>query len=516
MAFSEYSKGVGTMQKKSILIIGGGIAGLSAGCYAQMNGYDSQVFELHTLPGGLCTAWSRKGYTFDGCIHWLMGTGEGKQVNSIWKELGALDGKEIVDHEAYIHVHSKDGRTLILYTNVDRLEKHMLELAPEDSKLIREMARAVRKLQNFQPPMGKPAELMTGIDALKMLPAMLPAMPTLKKFGSMTLDEYAAKFKSSLIREALISMVMGLSGFPAIGILMMLSYMSDRNAGYPLGGSLPFAQNIEKRYQALGGKIRYKSRVEKILVEDDRAVGVRLKNGSEFRGDVVISAADGHATIFNMLDGKYITDEIQKYYETFPIFRPLVMVSMGVDRDLSDVPHMAAYLLDKPITIAGEQRDVISIKHFCYDPSLAPKGKSIVQVMYDCDYSYWKPLEENSEHYEAEKKQAALTVMEQVEKFIPGFIEKVEVVDVATPLTFERYTGNWQGSMEGWMLTTKTMNMQMSGKSMSKTLSGLENFYMIGQWVEPGGGVPTAALSARNVMQLICHKDTKEFSAQIP
>ena len=53
----------------SIIIIGAGIAGLAAGCYAQMNGYKTKIFELHELPGGLCTAWERKGYVFDGCIH---------------------------------------------------------------------------------------------------------------------------------------------------------------------------------------------------------------------------------------------------------------------------------------------------------------------------------------------------------------------------------------------------------------------------------------------------------------
>ncbi len=66
------------MTQKSIIIIGAGIAGLSAGCYGQMNGYQTPIFELHDLPGGLCTAWKRKGYTFDGCIHYLIGSGGGQ------------------------------------------------------------------------------------------------------------------------------------------------------------------------------------------------------------------------------------------------------------------------------------------------------------------------------------------------------------------------------------------------------------------------------------------------------
>jgi phytoene dehydrogenase-like protein len=155
----------------------------------------------------------------------------------------------------------------------------------------------------------------------------------------------------------------------------------------------------------------------------------------------------------------------------------------------------------------------MGVRHFCYDPTLAPAGKSVLVVMFDSKYDYWKRLDRAQ--YEAEKQHIADAVIAQLDKRFPGLAGQVEVVDVATPLTYERYTGNWQGSMEGWMITTRTIGMMM-GQGMSKTLPGLENFYMIGQWVEPGGGLPPAAMSGRNVVQLICHRDGKEFVAQVP
>jgi phytoene dehydrogenase-like protein len=499
------------MEKKSIIIIGAGVAGLSAGCYAQMNGYNSQIFELHTLPGGLCTSWSRKGYTFDGCIHWLVGSGEHEMMNNLWKELGALKGREIVNHEEFMRIQGKDGRTLIMYTDIDRFEKHLLELSPVDKKQIHEMANSVRKLSKFNPPVGKPRELMTAANGLAMIPKMLPVMGIFKKYGQMTALEYASQFQDELLREALPAIALGLPDFPALALLMTLGYLNNKNAGFPVGGSLKFAQGIEKRYLELGGRIEYRARVEKILVENGKAIGVQLSDGREFRADIVISAADGYATIFKMLEGKYASDEIRGYYKEMPIFRPIVQVSLGVNHDLSQQPHTLTRKLPQPITIAGEKRDTIMVKHYCYDATLAPAGKSIVEVIYPCDYTYWKQLADEPEKYETEKKLIALTVMNEIDKIYPHLSEQVEVVDVATPLTYERYTGNWQGSMEGWMLTTRTMSMQMSGKEMSKTLPGLENFYMIGQWVEPGGGLPTGAITARNVLQLICHKDKKAF-----
>jgi phytoene dehydrogenase-like protein len=153
----------------------------------------------------------------------------------------------------------------------------------------------------------------------------------------------------------------------------------------------------------------------------------------------------------------------------------------------------------------------MSVKHYGYDPTLAPADKSVVEVMFPSNYAYWKPLYEDRERYDAEKQQIALTVMAQLDKRFPGLSDQVEAVDVATPMTYERYTGNWQGSMEGWLITTKTMMLRMP-----KTLPGLQNFYMAGQWVEPGGGLPPAATSGRSVIKTICKQDKQQFVTRVP
>ncbi len=89
--------------EKSIIIIGAGIAGLSAGCYGQMNGYRTQIFEMdNARPGGLCTSWKRKGYTIDGCMHFLLGSNPGTGFYRIWEELGAVQGRRMVNQEEYI------------------------------------------------------------------------------------------------------------------------------------------------------------------------------------------------------------------------------------------------------------------------------------------------------------------------------------------------------------------------------------------------------------------------------
>jgi len=90
-------------------IIGAGIAGLSAGCYLQMNGYDTEIYELHSICGGLCTSWKRKGYTFDGCIHWLVGSSPGENFYRLWNELVDMEKLEFVNYDEFIRVEDKAG-----------------------------------------------------------------------------------------------------------------------------------------------------------------------------------------------------------------------------------------------------------------------------------------------------------------------------------------------------------------------------------------------------------------------
>jgi phytoene dehydrogenase-like protein len=349
---------------------------------------------------------------------------------------------------------------------------------------------------------------------------MVLLLPTMTKYSKLSVGELAAQFSDPFLRECFLA-IFGIPDVSALANLTPLACMHSEDGGYPIGGSLEFARAIERRYLGLGGEIHYRSRVAEILVEtspegQDRAIGVRLTDGTEHRADVVISAADGRATIFELLKGKYVGDETRGYYQEWPIWQPIIQVSLGVARDLSDEPHMLSLPLRKPIVIAGEEWTRIKVKHYGYDPTMAPQNKSAVVAVFRSNYAYWKSLSGEPERYEAEKKEIAIKVIEQLETRFPGITDQVEVVDVATPLTYERYTGNWQGSEMGWLATTTTMMMAMRGKGVDKTLPGLESFYMAGQWVEPGGGLPPAAMSGRNVIRTICKQDKRRFTATVP
>lgn len=84
----------------SLAIIGGGVSGLAAGIYAQLSGIDSEIFESHTIVGGQCTAWKRKGFHIDNCVHWMIGTKQETETYQVWKDVGVLgEGKKILRHD---------------------------------------------------------------------------------------------------------------------------------------------------------------------------------------------------------------------------------------------------------------------------------------------------------------------------------------------------------------------------------------------------------------------------------
>jgi phytoene dehydrogenase-like protein len=502
-----------TQDNATVAVIGAGIAGLSTGCYLRMNGYDAHIYEMHTKPGGLCTSWERKGYTIDGCIHWLTGSRPGVSLYKLWQEIGLIQGLSLIDHDEFSRIEFPDGLTVIVYCDPDRLEAHLLEIAPEDTAAVKEFTAAVRRLARTELPSDlPPRELMRLGDMLRILPNMLGFMRMFRKWDAMSIEQWVARFKNPYVREALSQI--WLPEMSAFIVPTTLAWFHGRQAGYPLGGSMPMMRAVEKRFLDLGGAIDYGAKVSEILVEDHRAVGIRLEDGAERRFDVVISAADLHATVFDMLGGRYADDTVRGWFKELVPFPPLVFVGFGVNREFPDEPRLASGAsmgLERPIQVGGRTVSRLDYHLYNYDPSLSPAGKTVITCMLPTDYDYWRELAKDRAAYESQKRTVADQLLEALDHRFPGLAGQVEMLDVATPATFERYTGNWRGSFEGWLPTPSTLGLEMP-----KTLPGLASFYLAGQWVAPGGGLPAGVMTGRQVAQLLCHKDGRKFRTTLP
>ncbi len=498
--------------EKTMVIIGAGIAGLSTGCYARRNGYQTTIFEMHTLPGGLCTAWKRKGYTFDISMHILVGSKSGA-FHRMWQELGVLQDREFFYHDEMARIESGPKR-LDICADPRRLEDQMLALSPADAHLTREFIRLLSGKSLMGSAPLKPAEIFGLLDRLKMTAAFVPLLGVLRKYGRTTIQEFAQRFQDPFLRSA-VRFFMDAPGwpmprFPMVALAGFLKALPE--VGVPLGGSQQVILQMAELYRQLGGEIHYQSRVTDVIVQKDRATGVRLEDGTEHPADIVVWAGDGHKLIFDILGGRFVSEEIQHMYSDWIPVLPLVHVALGVARDMSKEPHRIIFELDQPLTIAGEDHKWLFFLHHCFDPSMAPAGKSAVEVWYATRYDYWETLARDRPAYEAEKKRIAEATIAALERRWPGFASQIEVVDVPTPATYVRYTGNWRGSPDGWYITPENMNK----RTLLRTLPGLSDLYMVGQWTAPFTGTVIAALSGRQLIQLLCRQNRTAFVTSGP
>ncbi len=489
---------------KKVVIIGGGIAGLSAGIYAAMNGFETEIIEMSAVAGGQCTAWDRKGYRFDYCLHWLVGTSKGA-FHEIWKETNVINNEtEIIDHDIHSRILDNDGNEFIIYSNIDRWEKYLIEMAPEDILSIKKMCADMRKSALLEPFTLAP-ELRSPLDYIRIVPQMLPIFNLVRKFGRLTCQEYFDKlnFKSKRIKSVFFSLY-GNRDFSALAFIFMLGWFNQKNAGYIKGGSYPLAQRMVEKFGALGGKLRYKKKVEKISVVNNLAKGVLLTDGTIIQADYVISAADGYSTIFKMLDAKYLSKEIDFAYKNWELFTPIVQVSFGVKKVIpSEFPIIIN--LSKGLSIGKTYlENGYSIMNYGYDSTMAPKGKTTIVLRFDSPWKLWENMDENE--YQAEKKKIEVDATICLEKIYPEISKLIEVIDVATPLTDVKYTGVKDGAYEGFLPSKDNMM-----KSLKMQLPGLKNFYMAGQWLFPGGGLPPSAQTGKWVVQLICKKEKQKF-----
>ena len=197
------------------------------------------------------------------------------------------------------------------------------------------------------------------------------------------------------------------------------------------------------------------------------------------------------------------------------VYPPAVLVTFGVDMDMSDDISCfgTLYELEQPLEIGGRRLPYLGIKNFCYDPSLAPANKSVVQLYLAGDWAYWERLRGDRVAYDAAKAQILDICRDQVDRRHPGFAARIEMTDVATPHTFERYTGNWHGTFMTWILSG---GFQRKYPYIPKSVPGLSGFYTASMWTNPPGGIPGAASAGRMIVQILCHEDRQRFVTSTP
>lgn len=492
---------------KRIIIIGGGISGLSAGIFARKNGFESIILEKNHSLGGECTGWDRRRYHIDGCIHWLVGTKAGTPLHDLWVTTGALDGVEIFHPESFL-AFEHEGVTVHLYRDLDRLRSSWLELSSQDKDAIENFYQTTRKLQSYETPAEKPEDLMTLLQRIRLMISLKDVGAVMQKYGRISLKDYASTFKHPALQATLSSFLP--ENYSASFLFFALAAFTKGQASIPYGGSRALAMRMVERYLSLGDSIETQCEAVELTIDRKKVHQVICNNGKIFEADYVIAACDAHLLYERLLKGKYPDHDFQKRYsnpEDYPLASQ-ILVALGYEGTFGDLPRSLSF----PVTPFNMHQSTISrltITHYRHEPSFAPEGCTLITCsinQFHEDYDAWNSIARDFEDYDREKERTGKAVLQSIETRFPWMKGKLKVLDVATPKTYERYCNAYRGAFMSFLPTVRGKMMAHTGR-----IKGLDNLFLTGQWLQPPGGLPVAVVTGKDTIMRICKQEKKPF-----
>jgi len=492
---------------KRVVIIGGGIAGLSAGIYAQKCGFAATLLERHSMAGGNCTSWKREGYLFEGSMHWLTGSNPKEPLYKLWRYVGALDENIPIHYREPYREYDHQGTPIRFYRNIALTEKHWLSLAPQDKKEIRKLCKNIRRVQNLSMPIPNLRKVKLSkkpsYPPLSLLWAALAAWRLLKTLSKVSRDSYIHRFSHEGLQHLLRASTHERSGI--LPLVFTMGTLARGDGGFPEGGSLPFVQRMLKTFTSAGGEILCDTQAQRVVVENGKAVGV-LAAQRHFPADAVIVSSDTMA-----MDALFETPPQAPWIEQMrQNAKPTMatLVSFGLNVNLKNYPKYGVFRLKKPIGLASQTYKYLSFNNYAEDAAYSPPGKTVLTFQLGGDsYAHWKQAKTENRYWE-EKQKLADAVMEALCAQIPEAVGHIEVWDMATPLTYERYCGTWKGS---WMTE---MSPKMKMKTYPSVVPGLLGVYFAGHRMMPPGGLPIALLSGRTAVQYLCRDTHTRFISE--
>lgn len=483
--------------EKKVIIIGSGIAGLSAGIHAQMDGFKTEIYESHFKPGGMCTTWERKGYKIDNCVHWFSCCNPGFQLYQQWKNTG-LAGEDVPRvHQKLFYTSELNGQKITLWSDLEKTRKEMLEISPEDADAINDFIDTTKLETGMELPTFKPITAIGLFDLPKLVKTMRPMLKAIKHVGKCNISEYIKRFKHPLLKHVISDFVPNTQY--ATSFIASYATISCGNGDYTKGGSEQMIKNMVARYESLGGKLFYKApvknaKIEKINRTKSIVKSVTLENGQELFADYFIFATDPYVTFNKFLPEKYMHPKLKKRYENKngnPIFTAF-HVAFAVDEIFDEIEGAFFYDIKTPIKCANKTITRMNIKTYHeYGEPFAPEGHDIIQThlkMDDISWEYWTNLKNsNPQEYKNEKNRIANDVLSAIEERFPKYKGKISILDIWTPATYTRYTGAYKGA---YMTFVKTETS--GGNYIPNTIKGFPNAFLASNWLMSPGGLPCA------------------------
>lgn len=490
---------------KKVVIIGGGIGGLSAGIYALKAGFEAEIYEKNALAGGECIGWNRNGYHIDNCIHWLTGTDPKTKLWQVWKTVGAIDENTEYADTTKFYSSRIGGKELTLWNDLKKTEEELIKAAPEDEAEIRKFIQYVEYAKCCVIPAEKPLDMMKIKDYIEMGKDMANMPKVMKEYGKINCGDLAKRFKNPVMQKLMSDYFP--ADYTAYSFLVSYATMASGNGNIPLKGSLAMSLRIAQKFKDLGGVLHTNTPVKRIIIEKKKASGIELEDGTIVKADEVISAVDVDFLYGKLIDQKYMPKDLKKAYENrkaYPVTSGF-QVAYAIDSSFSG--NDTIFFDCKPLQIGTQSFPRMSVKSYAYDKSFAPEGKTVLQAnisQSDIDYEFWSSL--SKDEYKQKKAELAEELTKRVVAAFPELEGKIELLDCWTPLTYNRYCNAFHGSYMGFVTTVGNKQMRFKG-----IVKGVDNLFVAGQWVMSPGGLPIAVISGKFAVQRILKRDGRSI-----
>jgi phytoene dehydrogenase-like protein len=503
-----------------VVVIGAGIAGLTSSALLARAGLAVVLIEEQPKPGGYLASFRRNGYVFDSSIQWLNQCNKRGLVNRVFEHIGP--DFPLCRNMTRIRRYKGTGFDYVLTCEPEILRDQLISDHPEDEPGIVRFFEDCRRIGMHFDKLNvcmRVIETMSPGEKLRFGLKMTRWTAPVWKYFRMPAEEGLARYFRT---EGMKRIFCSEETFMNMIMPICWAYTGDIQAP-PDGGTGAFADWLCKQIEAASSRIILNTAVEKILVENKRAVGVSLSNGHRISSRYVIATCDLQHLYENMLPARTVPDRLIRNIRQTDLYPSSVAVFLGLDRDIAGLGlHEEMMCITEDCAartdhLGNDPRKVSLIVQApsVRDPSLAPPGKSTLTIHCAArmeQEDHWKTDRgfHRGQAYRAVKEDYARILINRVEQAMGvDLLRHIEVSEIATPVTYWRYSRNRGGSTMGQKPTMKNITGRVAHYH-----TPVRNLLLGGHWAEYGGGIPIAVKAAANASLLVLKEtNEKEFTA---
>ena len=480
-----------TAKKYDAIVIGAGLGGMSAATYLAKNNKSVLLVERHNVPGGYATTFRRGRFEFDISLHELSGIGTEGERGSLYYYLEAIGVAQKMKFLPMNHLYRIiDGDLdLTIPAGRDKSQEFLTQQFPAESEGIENFFET---MSDFIKEFGG---VLTGA-AMRSEDFSKEKYPLFTKFGMKTYKEVLDSFITDPKLKNVLSPYWGYGGLPPskIPFQLMTSIWEAFLQTPPVhirGRCQALSNAFMESFYESGGEARFNTGIRKIVLKDGEARGIVTEDGEEISSRVVISNANPLSTIINLVGIENAPRKFVRDINSRAIGFSSINIYLGLDcppETINAHTHENFLNMARDIDTAWEKAFTLEPPEgfllTCYnatDPEFSPPGTTVI-VITAASYArpwYFVP----PERYVATKNAIADNILDTADSYFPGLREHIEVVEVGTPITNMRYTGNPGGAIYGF-----DQYVSDYGLLRLRHKSPIAGLFFASAWTIPGGG----------------------------